>query len=232
MPEMSAIGTGLAALNLAARFPRAAAVFTAIPKPVWEAIAVLGYLAALVATHQHFAHAAIDRAVTAAIIKRDGQWQQRLDQAHAAALTWKGQVETKATTIATLQRKLTDEENKRVAADADAARLRGPGKAAAPAGCRPGDRAGPAATADRPDGAAAAGANAGPQMPAADGSGQFALVPWDWLVDVVSEHDQLRNSVASVIAADAKQRAVLKDAKDKAAKAAAAAIPPPAIAPK
>lgn len=186
---MAGIGTGLAALNLAARFPRVASVFAAIPKPVWEAIAVVGYVLALFALHQHYADAAIARHVQAAIAQRDQQWEKRFADEHAAALRWKAKADAQAATISTQQRNLNDETQKRLAADAAAVRLRGPGKAAAPAGCRPGSPARISAATSGHVEATGAGSNAASEVPAGDGSDQWAVVPWGWVVDVVQERD-------------------------------------------
>lgn len=189
---MSGVGAGLAAINLVARFPRVTGILKTVPKPVWEALAVLGYLAALFALHQHYAHAAIDRAVKAAIEHRDGQWKKRLDDERAEALAWKGKFDAEVAAKIKLQRKLNDEEVRRIDADRLALRLRGPGKAAAGPGCRPGDHPGLAGLAGRHEPQPGAAADAGAQMPAGDGPNDWAIVPWNWLTDVVAERDAFR----------------------------------------
>jgi hypothetical protein len=75
-------------------------------------------------------------------------------------------------------RERTDEENRRIAGDADALRLSGPGKAA----CRPAPQAsgGHGASPAKPDAP-------GPALPPDD----RAAVPWGWLTDRAQEHDQL-----------------------------------------
>jgi hypothetical protein len=73
----------------------------------------------------------------------------------------------------------TDEENRRIAGDADTLRLRGPGKAVCPAlPSSPSNGEGPA----KPD-------VAGPSLPPDD----RAAVPWGWLTDRAQEHDELLN---------------------------------------
>jgi hypothetical protein len=75
----------------------------------------------------------------------------------------------------------TDEENRRIAGDADTLRLRGPGKAVCPAfPSGPSNGEGPT----KPD-------VAGPALPPDD----RAAVPWGWLVQRSEEHDQLLNEV-------------------------------------
>lgn len=174
----------------------AGAILKRIPRQVWIALAVAAVLVAAIIWHQAKAHAAIDRAVKAAVAsaidKRDGQWRQRLDQEHRAALAWKGRADAQLAQISKLQRKLTDEETRRIDADRRAMLLRGPGKAAAPAGCRPGDHPGLPGIAGRHVAQPGAAADAGTEMPAVDGSDQWAVVPWDWLVAVVSERDAFR----------------------------------------
>lgn len=149
-----------------------------VPRWVWLALAI--------AIAWHFAlswHAGKIRAHDVAVIaKRDAQWQTRLDAAHAAALDWRGQAERAGAEIATMKRKLNDEENRRIRAAADDLRLHGPGKAAAPANCRPGDRAGLSAGAGRSDAAGRPSNDAPAAVPAGDGSADWAVVPWGWLV--------------------------------------------------
>ena len=87
--------------------------------------------------------------------------------------------------ISALLRKANDEENRRIAGDAGALRVSGPGKAA----CRP---VAPAA----PSGRIAAPAKPdapGPALPPDD----LAGVSWNWLVQRGQEHDQLRAEVQS-----------------------------------
>lgn len=78
-------------------------------------------------------------------------------------------------------RRRVNAENARIAADANALRLRGPGRATCPNPPRPGPGAGG-------HDAAAAGADAArPALPA----GEWAAVPWNWLVRRAEEFDRL-----------------------------------------
>jgi hypothetical protein len=166
--------------------------FKGLPSWAWIAAAAVAALVGGTFLHQHKAHQHDTALVKVTIAKRDGQWMKRLADEHAAGRAWKGQAEAQLTKVAQLQRKLTDEETARIAADATALRLRGAGKAAAPAGCRPVDPARlPAATGGHVAQPGPA-ADAGTEVPAGDGQDQWAIVPWDWLVDVVSERDAFR----------------------------------------
>jgi hypothetical protein len=99
------------------------------------------------------------------------------------AVDLKTRIDALSSSITTEVKDEHDAEDRRIASDADTVRLRGPGKAA----CT-GDSS-TAAAAVRPG--SSASANAGPQM----SPGDRATVPWDWLVTVVEEHDQLLNKV-------------------------------------
>jgi hypothetical protein len=74
-----------------------------------------------------------------------------------------------------------DEDNRRIAGDAQSLRVRGPGAAL----CRPAPAAsgGHIAPAAKPDAA-------GPALPPDDGQ-DLSAVPWNWLVQRSEEHDQL-----------------------------------------
>jgi hypothetical protein len=74
-----------------------------------------------------------------------------------------------------------NEDNRRIAGDANSLRVSGPGKAV----CRPAPAApsGHIAVTAKPDAA-------GPALPPADGA-DLSAVPWPWLVQRSEEHDQL-----------------------------------------
>lgn len=162
-----------------------------VPRWVWLALAcaiaahfVLAWHAGQVKAH--------DQSIVAA---RDAQWQARLDQMRRDADAWKAKAEGLQRTISEQQRKLNDEENRRIAAvDADL-RLRGPGQAAAPAGCRPVNPAGVPAGAGRPEPRADAADAAGSGMSGEDGQTQWAVVPWRWVVGRSTESDLNRAEV-------------------------------------
>jgi hypothetical protein len=102
-----------------------------------------------------------------------------------AARDLKARIDAQDALIAADERKIADEKNRADAADAAALKLRGPGAATCRSG--PGAPATPVRRVEAPPAAPAAG----PALPSAD----WASVPWDWLVQVVEEHDELLNDV-------------------------------------
>lgn len=204
-----------------------------IPKPVWEAIAVIGYLLALVALHQQHAHQVIADAVKAAIAKNDAAWRDRLADEHAAALAWKTLTDAQSIKIATIEKGKHDAQVASNAAVARDLQLRGPGQAAAGPGCRPVNGSGlPAAAGRHVDAAAGADAAAdhlsandglaglpGPAGGAlrAPGAAQpatsdqaLAVVPWAWLTDRGHEFDDLLAEVVAWRSWHAKEAAALE----------------------
>jgi hypothetical protein len=195
---VAGLASGGGIIGLVAKFGlktvlgNAGAFIKRVPRWAWIALAVVLAIGAGAIWHgrQLRAH---DKALTAQVIAdRDVQWNKRLAAEHAAALAWKAKADQQLQTITQMQRKVTDEETRRIAADAAAVRLRGPGAAAAPAGCRPGHPAELPGIAGRPVAQPGGAANAGTEVPAEDGSNRWAIVPWDWAVDVVSERDAFR----------------------------------------
>lgn len=114
------------------------------------------------------------------------------------AVALKQKIDALARNISVTLKEQHDAESSRISADADAVRLRGPGKAACPG--HPGLPTVPGGH----EQAASSATNAGPQVP----PGDWAAVPWDWLVQVVEEHDQLLNDDRTYRENDAKQRAL------------------------
>lgn len=117
----------------------------------------------------------------------------QVEKAHEAeiarqAVDLKTRIDTLTLNVTKVIKDRADAENDRIAADADAIRLRGPGKATCPR-----DASAPAAPVRR-DETAPAGADAGSEVP----SGDRAAVSWTWLVGVIQEHDQMRNELQAV----------------------------------
>jgi len=117
-------------------------------------------------------------------------WKAADERDHATAVNYRRQLDTeteknKAAEKQTAQiskqlRDRTDEENRRIAGDADTLRLRGPGKAVCPG----------VPTSPSGHEQAAPDTNvAGPSLP----TDERAAVPWDWLVQRAQEHDELLN---------------------------------------
>lgn len=179
-------------------FKSGSAQLAKVPPQVWQALAVLGYALALYATHQRAVH---DHD-TAIIAANNAQWQTRLNAAHSDALAWKAKADQQAMTIAQNERTKHEEDIRLNAAAADALLLRGPGAASA-AHCGQVNHPGTPAAPDRHDQAAPQAGAPATQVP----SGDWALVPWNWLVGVLHEHDDLLSDVTTVISNDEKQRA-------------------------
>lgn len=193
----------------------AGALLKRIPRQVWLVLAIVALLVAAFFWHQHKAHSAIDSAVKAAVStaidKRDGQWRAQLAKAHGQAIAERDRSEANGRKIATDTKGIHDEAVRNNAGDARDLFLRGAGKAAAPAGCRPGDYPGLSAAAgryvDHPSGADAAAAEMHPgnglagvqhapggilrSGPASTSDGAFAIVPWSWLTEQGRQFDDL-----------------------------------------
>jgi hypothetical protein len=163
--------------------------FAAIPPKVKLALLAIALLAVAVIVHQRFAHKAIRAAELAGEAtgeaRANAAWSAQVRQAKAAAETARLKAEALSRSIANQERTRHEEALRRDAADAGTLLLRGPGAAAGRRGPvdHPGVPAGagghldPAAKPDDP----------GRQMP----SGDWALVPWSWLVSRAQEHDDI-----------------------------------------
>ena len=155
----------------------------------WAVALVLGTIVVLAGTfvHRHIAHHALDKAKAEQLAADTARFNGQLARAHADALAWRDKAAAEAAKIVQLEKENLDAETRAHAAAADALLVRGPGAAASR--CRPGDPAAVPGSAGGHDSAAAAGTPAGPEVSAGD----WATVPWDWLVGVVREHDDLRS---------------------------------------
>ena len=163
------------------------AFLKAIPKQVWIALAIAFAVGAAVAVHQHVAHMAIADAKTEQTRADSADFDRQIAQAHADALAWRNRAIEESQQITKLEKDKADAETRAHAAAADALLVRGPGAAASH--CGPGYPAAVSGGAGGHDQAAPAGAAARPQVP----PGDWATVPWSWLVGVVREHDDLRS---------------------------------------
>lgn len=104
---------------------KATGIITAIPKPVWEAFAVIAYVLAFLALHQHYANAAIKRA-------HDTGYTQAQKDDREEALNLKARIDALNAEISANRRKQHDEAVAHNAVAAGALILHGPGKAACP----------------------------------------------------------------------------------------------------
>lgn len=176
-------------------------------------LAVWGALA----WHSARSEAAVEAAVTTALTKQSAEWQKSFASMQSTAAIWKQRSQQAGTDLADLRRQTHEDELRRIGADADAVRLRGPGLAAASAGCRRIDDPRTRAAASGP-GAPATGPDApGPGLLERDRGGgfapEFAVVPWGWLVRRAEEHDALLSEAGTWRRHDAEQRALLQGAR-------------------
>lgn len=149
-----------------------------ILKRFWKPLLIgLAILAAFL-WHQHIAHQAIDAAVKRGEARA---YANVAKQAHDLA----AKADAMNSKIAAAMREKNREENARIAATADALRLRGPGAARCAA------VAGIPRAPGRHDPSGWFGDVAGSPMPAEDS----AAVPWGWLVGRAEEHDLDRAEV-------------------------------------
>lgn len=141
-----------------------------VPRQVWIGIGSALLLAGLIWLHQHKAH----QAITAA--EKRGE-----DRAYARVEAKAIKLAKDAAAISAKARSLNNETNRRIAADADHLRVRGPGRAAClnPVTPSSGRYVAPVG---KPD-------VAGPDLPTADGEALLAAVPWPWLVDRAEQCD-------------------------------------------
>lgn len=179
---MSGVFLGLGArLAGTAIFKSAAGIFTAIPRPVWEGLAVLGYLLAGYATHQRAAH----QHDTAIIAAEDARINK-------LALAQKARIDALTTELTTKDRTQNDEKNSRIAATATTVLVRGPGKAVCPS------VAVAASPPVRHDQAAPQASASVAPVPDSGGE-QLIALPFAPTVELVKEHDQCLVDLQSVI---------------------------------
>lgn len=175
--------------------------FKRAPRWAWIAFAVVAALVGGYFLHQHKAHAHDTALVKATIDKRDQLWRDALAKAHAGAIASRARTEAAGAKISTTLKGKHDAQVRSNASDARDLQLRGPGKAAVD--CRLGDHPGLPAAAGQP-GRPAGGANAAAAEvhPAdrlaglpAGARGDFAVIPWSWLVEQGREADDSRAEV-------------------------------------
>lgn len=178
-------GIGAALFFLPGLRAAVAGICRAIPPKVWLALACIALLAGAVWYHGR----AVDRARAEGREAANLQWQGAFDTAHRAALQWRAAYQDTSTRLATIRKEAHETERRRIAADADTLRLRGPGRAAAPV-CGRIDPAGlsPAPGGpERPDRPGNA-----PLAPLPDGE-PMAIVPWRDLTRWGEQADQWRS---------------------------------------
>lgn len=167
-------------------------IVAAIPPKVWFGIAAA--IALGLAFWLHQSHASQEIADARAAGKAEGIAEMRAEVAkiHADAVRWRDNYQITAGQLSTAKRRLFDDEIRSTAALADALRLRGPGKAAAPACGRSGDSAGPSASASgyEPTG----GPVDAPVAPVSPDE-PMAVLPWSGVARFGEYHDEDRTEV-------------------------------------
>jgi hypothetical protein len=174
--------------SIAARFTmsKVGTALQGVPRRAWEALAVLGYIAALIALHQHYAHAA----VKAAYAQGAADAAKRIE---AQAITVKLKADAINAKVATLERISNAAANDRIVRTADALSVRGPGAAR----CVGVGHPGLASPTSRPQAPAGTGSPAAAAVPTGDRFANLAAVPWDWLVTTGGSCDLNRAEAAS-----------------------------------
>lgn len=206
---MSGAMLGVKLAGIATKVSGVGAVFKKVPRWAWIAAAAVALLTGGYLFHQHRAHAAIAAAKAEQKAADDAAFAKRIAAVAAQATEIRKRAEALSASISNEERIKNDQAHARNAADADALRLRGPGAAAS--NCRPVDHpAAPAASSGHSQAAATSPAPR-PGMPAND----WATVPWQWLVTVVKEHDDLLADEVTTRAADAQQRAAWEKMRSK-----------------
>jgi hypothetical protein len=171
-----------------------------VPAWAWKALAIAAALVALVLVHQHYAHKAIAAAKAEQQTADNSRFAKQLAHVAEQANAIRIKAEALSASIAAQERTRHEQDLRRNAADAAALRVRGPGAAASH--CGPVDHPGLSASAGgRLDAASGADA-AGPALPA----GEWATVPWTWLVDRAREHDDLLAEVRTWRSSDTRPR--------------------------
>ncbi len=226
---LSLLGVGGVA-GLALRFlapgliSKGMGLFDRLPKWLVYGLAALLVLGIAYFWHGHVVKVAYREAYAAGEKDADRRWKGAFAEMKRASGQWRQNYEKRSSQLSDALRTAHEQDLRRIAADADDLRLRGPGRAAAP-GCRPGSAAGlgPAAgQGGQP--APGPGAPASP-LPAGD---RLAIVPWGWTVRQAEEHDQLLAEVKLWRTWYVEEGALYSQAKaDLRARLDAIKVPPP-----
>lgn len=166
----------LAKIALPAFLKPVAAFLRSIPWQVWAAIALGLIIWRGIAWHERTVDAAFQKGVRSGIEQTNARWQQRFDKQKAEAAKLAAEI-----------RRITDEQARHIAADADALRLRGPGKASCPGttpAARPGGYVAPAGS----------GNVTVDQVPDGERIDLIAL-PFPGAIAFAEQHDQCRNDL-------------------------------------
>jgi FtsZ-interacting cell division protein ZipA len=174
-----------AALGLAWKLGGFRGVLKMIPQWVWIALAVVILVVGAFWFHGHQV-SKFEKSTRADQKQLDqAAFDKLLKQAHTDALNWKTKYETAQATNAQKERNLHEQVLRDNAAIARDLSLRGAG--AASSHCGPINSTRPVAGPSGPRTAPSTSSPAAAQVSAGD----WATVPWRWLVNVVTQHDDL-----------------------------------------
>lgn len=179
----------IARIGASVLFGRVKKIAEAVPKQVWIGLAVVIAVAIAVVVHQRHANAQLEASYSAGVQAEKTRLEKELADARAEAKRWREQYEQKSDALSALERTRHEEALRSNAALADALRLRGPGRAATCPGSS--GAAGLSVTAGN-DGAPVGQSDVeGRSVP----SGDWAAVPWGWLVQRAEQCDADRDEV-------------------------------------
>lgn len=163
---------------LALKLSPVGALLKRIPRAAWIALAVIAILLVGSCVHKRKVKAFGEERYAAGV-NAEGE------RIAAKAEALKRKADALSRKISNALKEKNDEENRAIASNADALRLSGAGKAACPRS------AGVPSAPGRSEPANGRSDVAGPEMP----SGDFAAVPWGWLVDSAERCDLNRAEV-------------------------------------
>jgi hypothetical protein len=164
---------------------RAATAAGRVPPKAWIALAVVIALTGSYFLHRHFVHSFKVEIQRAQMAADNDHWKKKLAAARTDALNWKQHYEQAQTKQADKERTRHEQVLRDNAAISSALRLRGPG--AATSHCRPSNHTSAISSA----GGSRTPPSAARPAPAQVSTGDWATVPWNWLVTVLTQHDDV-----------------------------------------
>ncbi len=204
------IASLVARFGLGLLFGRLRDSLAKIPPKVWLVLAALAAAGALLWWHNH----AVEEARKEGREAADKEWKGAFDTMHKAALDLTDAYNATATALANARKEAHEQDRRRIAADADALRLRGPGRAAAP-------------VCGRRDAASLSPAPGGPDSPNRPADAPLApmpddqpaaILPWTGTVAFAESHDRWRSEALTWRSWHRDMRAAHEEARARLAK--------------
>jgi hypothetical protein len=211
---LAGIGGGLGLIGVIvsglwpALIPAGLKLLDKIPAKVVYALAGVLLIALAWLWHGHAVKVAYRDGNAAGETATDAKWTVQLAAAHSQADQWRRSYDLAAGELVVQIKAKHDETLRNNLADADALRVRGPGKAALDC-ARPGNTPRLSSAAGRPGDPAPDPDAPRLEVPSDNG---YAVVPWPWLVDRAREHDDAIAKVAAYRERDAKVRTLYESA--------------------